>query len=370
MTRKTSVLFYADLSEPFVPSDLEVRPLGGSETAIIHLAWGLARLGHEVIVAAHPGGEGGNYEGVAYADVADRLWRDREVDATIVFRQLPHARRPLPGRVRLLWAHDHIGIFPELPRGPTRSVLRLAWSLGYRLFGRHVPFIVTVSEWLRRCFVDFAGWPAESVWAVSNAINPELFVASARHNGRRNARVVYTSAPERGLALLVERVMPAVWQEMPDVELHVFSYRPLDRYAGLASANRGRIRFRGGLRHAELAQELASFDLWLYPTDFPETSCIAAMEAQAAGLPVVTSRRYALQETVLHGETGALVEGSVGTPAYVNRFAGAVVNLLKDPDRRRRMGARARERMLTEFTWDRVAVRWSELLEKFVNRES
>ena len=94
------------------------------------------------------------------------------------------------------------------------------------------------------------------------------------------------------------------------------------------------------------------------------------MEAQAAGLPVVTSRRYALRETVLDGETGVLVDGRVGSPAYVNGFADAVVDLLTDPDRRRRMGARARERMLTEFTWDRVAMKWSELLQTLTARES
>ncbi|MGH2395955.1 MAG: glycosyltransferase family 4 protein, partial [bacterium] len=155
---------------------------------------------------------------------------------------------------------------------------------------------------------------------------------------------------------------PLIWRSIPEVELHAFSYQPLDRYRSLQTDANRRVIFRGGLRQPELARDLALFDLWLYPTDFPETSCIAAMEAQAAGVPVVTSGRYALRETVQDGVTGVLIDGTVGSPAYIARFAETVVSLLRDRARRARMGAVARERMLTQFTWDRVAAQWSELL--------
>jgi glycosyltransferase involved in cell wall biosynthesis len=370
MIRNFRVLFYADLTRPFVPRDLHTRPLGGSETALVRVGHGLAAAGWSVVVAAHPHDRAGSYDNVAYLNVDDETWRRADTDVVVVFRQLPHVLRRLPGRVRVLWAHDHIGIYPELPRGVRRSALAAGWHLAYPLFGRRAPMIVAVSEWLRGCFVRYAGWPDQAVHAIGNAIEPALF-SHASYGTLRDGglRVAYTSVPERGLPLLVERIMPLIWRALPEVELHVFSYQPLDKYRSLHAGAHRRVIFRGGLRQPELARDLAQFDLWLYPTDFPETSCIAAMEAQAAGVPVVSSRRFALRETVEDGRTGILIDGQVGSPAYVESFAGAALGLLKDHDRRLRMARAARDRMLSHFTWDEVVRQWDEFLRSIVNRE-
>lgn len=370
--RRPSVLFYAALSQPFVPPDLDSHALGGSETALARVAAGLAALGHTVTVAAHPGSRQGVYDGVRYLDVRSAAWRSVDAEVTVVFRQLPHVLRRLPGGVRLFWAHDHLGIFPELPAGMRRAVLERAWRMGGRLFGRYASGIVAVSRWLADCFVRFAGWPAGSVWAIPNAVDHPTYAALQRPGPERPAaetggvpwRVAYTSAPERGLASLITRIMPAIWRTLPEVELEVFSYRPLGRYQAVPGAADRRIRFRGDVRQAELAGELSRCDLWVYPTDFPETSCIAAMEAQAAGVPVVSSRRYALRETVLDGETGMLIDGAVGSPAYVDRFATAVTDLLRDPARREQMGIRARAHILSRLVWDQIAMQWSDLLNR------
>lgn len=372
-----SVLFYADLSRPFVPTDLESRALGGSETALAQVARGLAGLGHRVAVAGHPGKAAGVYDGVEYVDVASDSWRGRgDIDITVVFRQLPHVRRRLPGRFRLFWAHDHIGIYPELPPGIRRRLLEGAWSLGHRLFGRHAPGVVAVSRWLGDCFVRYARWPEESVWAIPNGIDPTLYDGmngasrSANAGARSSFRVAYTSVPERGLKLLISHIMPAIWRSIPEVELHVFSYQALDGYRQLADAADQRIRFRGGLRQADLARELAGFDLWLYPTDFPETSCIAAIEAQAASVPIISSKRYALRDTVVDGETGILLDEPVGSAEYVERFVATAISLLRDPGLRAKMGTRARERVLSQFTWHRISSAWSKLLQRVRHERS
>jgi len=364
-------LFYADLTRPFVPSDLDHRPLGGSETALVRVTRGLAATGWSVVVAAHPLDRAGSYDGVAYLNVDEETWRRADPHVVVVFRQLPHALRRLPGSTRVLWAHDHIGIYPEMPSGIRRAALAAAWRLAYPLFARRAPMIVTVSEWLRSCFVQYARWPQSAVRAIGNAIEPAFF-SQPNHDRPRNGnlRVAYTSVPERGLFLLVEQIMPLIWESMPEVELHAFSYQPLDKYRSLATGSHRRVIFRGGLRQPELARDLTQFDLWLYPTDFPETSCIAAMEAQAAGVPVVSSRRFALRETVEDGRTGILIDGPVGSPAYVERFAGAAIDLLKDRNRRMKMGREARDRMLTQFTWDKVIRKWDEFLRNSVDGES
>src|SRR5690606_2655336 len=72
----------------------------------------------------------------------------------------------------------------------------------------------------------------------------------------------------------------------------------------------------GSLTKQDLYRELAKTSLLLYPTNFPEISCIAAMEAQAFGVPVISTDDFALRETVINGESGILIPGLPGTEEY------------------------------------------------------
>jgi glycosyltransferase involved in cell wall biosynthesis len=103
---------------------------------------------------------------------------------------------------------------------------------------------------------------------------------------------------------------------VPDAELHVFyGWDVFDRVAfanpGLLAYKQqvlaqaaalggeaGGIFLRGRVGQKQLADELQQARVWSYPTAFLETSCIGAMEARAAGVPLVTSALGALNETV------------------------------------------------------------------------
>jgi hypothetical protein len=70
-----------------------------------------------------------------------------------------------------------------------------------------------------------------------------------------------------------------------------------------------------------------------YPNSYPETSCIAVLEAMAAGCVVVTSERGALPETSAGFARLDPVEGH--REAYVEWFAAETVQALRrlaDPD--------------------------------------
>ena len=85
------------------------------------------------------------------------------------------------------------------------------------------------------------------------------------------------------------------------------------------------------------------------PTTYREGVPTVLLEAAACGRPVVASDMPGCREAVVHGETGLLVP-----PDDPAALARAVAELLADPERRQAMGRRARQRVVEEFSVERV----------------
>ena len=88
-------------------------------------------------------------------------------------------------------------------------------------------------------------------------------------------------------------------------------------------------------------------DIFCVPSRF-EGWCIAAVEAQSRGLPVVATRTDGLQDSVSDGQTGILVDNDDSCAAQA--LAEAIERLAADPERRSRMGRAAIE-WAGRFSW-------------------
>jgi glycosyltransferase involved in cell wall biosynthesis len=104
-----------------------------------------------------------------------------------------------------------------------------------------------------------------------------------------------------------------------------------------------------GYRGEDYAAVLRSLDVFTFLVPGSDGTCRALLEAAACGLPAVTSRRGALPEIVVDGETGLLVDEDP------DALAAAWGALLADPARRRALGAAARRRAEVCFTPERLA---------------
>lgn len=102
-----------------------------------------------------------------------------------------------------------------------------------------------------------------------------------------------------------------------------------------------------GYRDRDLPAVLAAADCFALMAAGSDDSCRAALEAMAAALPVVAPRVGALPETVVHGETGLLIDD---TPESVARALAAI---LGDRARGRAMGAAGRRRAHEVFSPER-----------------
>lgn len=75
---------------------------------------------------------------------------------------------------------------------------------------------------------------------------------------------------------------------------------------------------------------------------------LVPLESLACSTPVVAVREGGIQETVVHGSTGLLVEGEP------EQFAEAVASLLSNTQLAERFGRNGREHILGKWTWDRA----------------
>ena len=65
--------------------------------------------------------------------------------------------------------------------------------------------------------------------------------------------------------------------------------------------NQKGVIWRGRINQMDLYREWFSSNIWLYQTDWPETSCITCMDAQATGVVPVTNKIWALTDNIFHG---------------------------------------------------------------------
>jgi len=163
-------------------------------------------------------------------------------------------------------------------------------------------------------------------------------------------------SPEKGFGVLVEAAA-AVCRENPAAGFVLFGEGALRgelerRVAELGLAGRFVLP---GFR-TDLDALLGAADVVVLPS-FTEGLPNVALEASAAGVPVVATAVGGTPEAVADGETGLLVP-----PGRPDRIAARVGELRGDAGVRARLGAAGRERMRTEFTFDAQAEAYLKLL--------
>ncbi|SCZ67222.1 glycosyltransferase family 4 protein [Thiohalomonas denitrificans] len=102
-------------------------------------------------------------------------------------------------------------------------------------------------------------------------------------------------------------------------------------------------------RRDDMVDVLDQAHIACLPSYYGEGVPRSLLEAAAAGLPIVTTDAPGCREVVIDGDNGLLVP-----PRDVDALADALEALIQDPDRRREMGLRSRERAEKEFSIDKV----------------
>lgn len=288
-----TITFYCGQSPEYWDGD--TTAIGGSEKAVIAMAQELQLLGLDVTVY---GEANGVYNGVKY--IPHTNWHPGlSTDVLVSWRTLApfvtKFRRPA-AKTTVLWLHD-LG----LPTVPAQ-------------YSAHIDKVAVLSKFHANSVTCNNPQFKEKIWYVKNGLDFTFYPANLPSK-RRNS-YFYSSSPRRGLGRLLKE-WPSVLVRYPDARLHVaYGFElsiAMSQKAGLIQDvnvykmlqdkvnNTPGVTYHGRLSQEKLAEVQRSCEAWLYPpSDFEETFCITALEAQAAYCVPITRLNGALPEVVLH----------------------------------------------------------------------
>jgi glycosyltransferase involved in cell wall biosynthesis/2-polyprenyl-3-methyl-5-hydroxy-6-metoxy-1,4-benzoquinol methylase len=334
--------------------------LGGSESACIGLARALARRGHQVHIFAtklSEDAEGSDADGVQWhpLNTFGDLSAVFHWDLFVALRMPSIFNGPIRARYRMLWNQDLM-----TTESFKNSIMAIAWNVDEQVY---------VSDFHRKQWEEYIPEIAGTGFVTRNGYDPRFVPTDAVKDPNR---IIHISRPERGLAPLL-MMWPAFKKAHPHATLDLCRYSSMYDASGWGevcklfdsdveklNAEVGGIRFLGELSKPELYRAIAESAVMWYPgvPTFAETSCIAAIEAQACGTPFVGSFKGALPETV---PTGVFVTGDAFGEEYQRTSMGIVSDLMglcaKQSAGYRMLQNEGREHVKS-YTYDAIAAEW------------
>jgi glycosyltransferase involved in cell wall biosynthesis len=205
------------------------------------------------------------------------------------------------------------------------------------------------------------------VTVVPYGVDLDMFSPGTAPAGNGETVVIGTVArlsPEKGVTYLIDAFATLRRRYGARVLLRVAGDGPersrLEaQIARLGMA--GAIELHGWVEHAMLPQFLRGLDLFAVPSTW-EGFGVAAAEASACGLPIVSTDVHGLPDVVRHNATGLLVP-----PRQPDLMAGALTALVEDAEQRRKLGAAGREYIAAHYDWRTNAAQMESIYARVVS---
>ncbi len=316
---------------------MRTSSIGGIESSVVQLAEALAQRGHDVAVFNGVPAHRREF-GVEWRPIAEAGKRTRgDIGIAVA---TPKAFGGASFRCPIFWLHNPLKSSRVIRRGEFWPLLRMR------------PLIVVLGEYhLSRA----PKWlPSRGRAIVHHGIQGDFFRPEPALEAPP-PRAIFTSQPYRGLDWLLD-LWAEIKRRVPAATFDVFAPKT---HQAAANAERGAldgVSFCGSIPRGTLAHELRAARLQFIPGHRDETYCLAAAEATASGVPIMTLGIGSLPERVKDGETG-FIAGSK------DEFIAKAAALLSDDDLWSAMHrACLAETSLT--TWAERAAEWESLFSR------
>jgi glycosyltransferase involved in cell wall biosynthesis len=205
--------------------------------------------------------------------------------------------------------------------------------------------IIVLGNKLKYLFADY--FPQEKIFVVPNGAD---YIIPKMKRSSEEVKIIYLSnlLSSKG----IEDVFDAVnilYQENKNFSVDLIGewlHEETKKYClELMQKNKLPIRIHTSEASKDKLRFLASADIFVFPPREPEGHPWAIVEAMAAGLPVISTDKGAITESVKDGINGYIVG-----PKHPEQIAEKLQTLIADKNLREKMGKESRDLYLKEFT--------------------
>lgn len=328
--------------------------IGGSETNQIEMAWRLAKRGHEVIsYAPIPDDCESYWRGVEWRHLEDVDFAENGI--WIIYRSPNTADHFEPDTDREYWLMCQDEDYPTFTEERAAKFSRIM-----PLCETHASNLVGTKPYLK-----------DKIWITTNGIRMDLIREIEELPERNPKRIMYASSPDRGLKYVLQTFKRAR-EFVSDLELHAFyGFNNIDKLIDMSPEfshykklkvdieslmDQDGVHFHGRVSQRQLYHEWLKSGIWLYQTNFSETSCITCMEAQALGAIPIFNPTWALAHNVYHG---IRIEGDAWNDRLIKgRYLGELIRLASDEDLQEQIRSEMMLDSMQRFNWERVVDQW------------
>jgi glycosyltransferase involved in cell wall biosynthesis/phospholipid N-methyltransferase len=337
----------------FNGNSLNEKSLGGSESAVIYIANELSKIDNNEVTVYCKCDKPGIYNNVDYRSNKDFTKDNKsQMDVCIVSRFTSFLALNIDSKLNILWVHDI-------------DVEEIELSLS------KIDKIFCLSEFQKKLYQEKYLIDDTIFYLTTNGYDSNLVQEPILYKDKQND-YIYASRPERGLLKLLKDIWPKILEKEPNSTLHLCGYLntniPKDHpvFELYQEINKVLAKSKGIINHGNLLKAgfyklLNKCKYMIYPTDFPEISCINAIEAQANGCLVITTDDFALSETV-KSNTKIKISNT-----YEQEFLELLTNY-KDQiyDQEIEFAKKSIEK---KYSWKGIAKEWNNLIDSvFITR--
>jgi glycosyltransferase involved in cell wall biosynthesis len=331
---------------------------GGGEAQVVGLLQNLSQWGHRNDLATPADGELFRQSLPGVRKIPLSVRNDLDIRGVPALRRLIRQERYDIVHLHTKRAH---ALSLWLPRGERRTKYIVTRRMDYPepknyytryLYNRRVDGVVAISRSVLDCLLE-AGVNRHSIRLIYSGIDPLLFRGLLSDNQPANDPAVIAMLAvleeRKGHRFLLDaaRVLKDRGRRIRYVFAgdgsHKIQLQRMVQTLGL----RDEVSFVGFIK--DVPKFLSSIDVLVLPSLF-EGLGVAALEAMAAGKPVVATRVGGLAESIIDGETGFLVPPQDGIA-----LADSIEKLVANPSMARAMGLKGAARVQSNFTIEQMA---------------
>lgn len=317
---KKTVVFYTPFhkNEIWNPINPDTNIVSGSEIITINIAKELSNIGYKVFVFGNFKNKDLNYEkiyeNIEYIDNSKYYdWLQKHYVNYLIVSREPSKMLYLTNIKNVyLWVHD---IYPMTEYIQTHKT---------KFKG-----LLSLCNWHSLEISKEYNIPIEYIKKTKNAIYKERF--ENNNIEKKPYSFIWTSNSNRGLIYLL-KIIPIIKEKYKETTLNIYVNK---KYLGkeeieIIEKNKNYIFLNERKSQQDIANEYLKNEIWLYPTDFKETYCINALEAQISKCLCVSMNIGSLTEII--GDRGILIDGNISDNKVQEKLLKELFNVLDNEE--------------------------------------